>query len=119
MNENLKIISKCIKFSVLWSVVLIGLAIIVKLITNNSIQNILFFEGIFAIIIGLISSFEGSPSAFPIHPLNNINYQYIANVNLEILKKEKNSIKTEINPSISIFTIILTGIICISISALL
>lgn len=119
MNKNLKILSKHIKFSILWFAILIVIGIIININTNNSLQDILFFEGIFTVIIGLLGSFEGSPSAFPIQPLNDVTNQCMANVNLEILKKERHSIKTEINPLISTFTIVLAGIIPIIISSFL
>lgn len=119
MNENYKILSKCIKSSILWSTILIIMAIIITKTTNNSFQNILFFEGIFTAIIGLMGSMEGSPSSFPIHPLNDMTAQYMANVNLEILRKEQHTLKTEMNPSLSTFTILIAGAVCLGISFLL
>lgn len=119
MNENNKIIAKCIKSSILWSTILIIIAIIITKITNNTFQDVLFFEGIFTTIIGVMGFIEGSSSRFQIHPLNDMTAQYMTNINLEILRKEQHTLKTESNPSVSTFVILIAGAVCLAISFLL
>ena len=116
--SNFKILSKCILFGVIWSIILVLIGIVIVKFNNFSLKDVLFIEGVAVAISGAFSFISGNPSGISLSSLGQDNAQYIATANLETSKieKQKNNMKTDFKISLSGLSLFLGGIICIIIS---
>ena len=113
-----KILSKCILFSVLWSIILVLVGIVIVRFNDFYLKDVLFIEGVAVAISGAFSFISGNPSGISLSSLGQDNAQYIVTANLETSKieKQKNNMKTNFKISLSGSSLFLGGIICIIIS---
>lgn len=79
----------------LYSLIFLGIgyliAIPISAKSNYSLQDVMFFEGIASIVIGLMLSMKGNPSGISLQALGRKDAQYISNENLEAAKMERAS----------------------------
>lgn len=79
----------------LYSLVFLGIGYLIAILisgnSNYSLQDVMFFEGILSIVIGLMLSMKGNPSGVSLHALGRKDAQYISNENLEASKMERTS----------------------------
>ncbi|WP_066869908.1 hypothetical protein [Clostridium mediterraneense] len=113
-----KILSKCILFGVLWSIILVLVGIVIVRFNDFSLKDVLFIEGVAVAISGAFSFINGNPSGISLSSIGQDNAQYVATANLETSKieKQKNNMKTDFKISLSGSSLFLGGIICIIIS---
>ncbi len=114
----------------LYSLIFCGVGMLIAfLIANNFkylINDVLFVEGGIVLVIGLLLSKSGNPSGITIWGFGQQNAQYIANLNLEVLRMErastgyyKNFIKNNVFEfAFSNLTIILSGVFIIVLAAI-
>ncbi|WP_297638745.1 hypothetical protein [uncultured Clostridium sp.] len=118
----LKSIFKCILFGVIWATVLFVIALIVTNYKNYALKDVLFVEGIFFIIFGILSSLKGNSLGIPIQGLGQSNAQYITNANLHATDLETNKfkgIKTTLSIGLSAVSFMIGGVIAIIINFIL
>lgn len=123
-NEKIKLFLKCVLFGVIWAFISFGISLIINKFMDYSIKDIFFVEGIILIMIGIFSSIGGDPMGLSLQSLGNSNAQYVSNANLKVAEIEKKINKSEarkvtISTSLSGFSLIVGGAICIIINHIL
>ena len=115
----LKTIVKCAVLGVIWAIILFGIALIITKFKGYELKDVLFIEGIFFVIVGILSSLGGNSMGLSMKGLGQTNSQYIANANLEVTKMEKDktkNIKTTVSMGLSTVSLIIGGILVIVIN---
>lgn len=106
--------------SALWGVVLASFLIIAGLAVDNfsglAFIDILFFESIIFIIIGILAFLGGFPAGISLKGMGKKDAQYIANVNVEVDSSE-NKIKEmsrmkAVTGSFNKISILTGGLLC-------
>jgi len=123
-NEKVKLFLKCVLFGIVWGVISFGVSLLINKFMEYNLKDILFVEGIILIMIGIFSSIGGEPMGLSLQSLGNSNSQYVFNANLKIEELEKkinkrDSRKVTISASLSGFSLIIGGVICIIINYIL
>ncbi|MEG0691849.1 MAG: hypothetical protein RR444_02080 [Oscillospiraceae bacterium] len=130
MKAKFKKVLKKILFLLLFSIIILGIGYLIALIIStsakSSMSDIMCYEGILAVIIGVFLCMKGNPSGLSISGMGQSNPQYISFQNLEVTRIEreqhpyykdffKNAV---VEFAFSGVTIILSGIFMLIISLL-
>lgn len=113
---NYSLLIKCIVFGVICSLILVIIGLFIKNYANSNFKDILFLEGIIVVILSTMASVGGNSFGLSMGALGQMNSQYVANVNLEAHKVEKEKTKgniTTLNFGLISTSMIIGGLICI------
>lgn len=112
----LKILGKVLLISILFVAVLFGLGVLIKNNKGYELRDVIFVEGLIALIIGALSSIGGRPMGLAMNSLGQSNAQYQSTANIEITKKENEKFgfrKVSIDLSLSNFSLLISGVILV------
>lgn len=119
-KSEIKSLIKCAAWGIMWSVILVIIALVIVNKTSYNMKDVLFIEGGIVIILGVLSSISGNSTGLSLQALGQNNAQYVSNANLEISRMEKekniNSIKNEFKSSVNMVSLIIGGAVCIIIN---
>lgn len=119
-----------ILYLLLYSLIFLGIGYGVAALISQSLdynmQDVLFYEGIIVLMLGVMRTMKGNPSGVSLQALGQKNAQYRANENIKVTKTEReatNYHKNFMNHSVIDFAIsdvviILGGILIMALSAL-
>lgn len=113
MNKHgLKILGKVLLISILFVAVLFGLGVLIKNNKGYELRDVIFLEGIIALIIGALSSIGGRSMGLAMNGLCQSNAQYQSTANIEITKRENEKFgfrKVSIDLSLTNFSLLISG----------
>ena len=118
-KDTLKNIRKCIISGIILTILLVAIAFLITTLKDYNLKDVLFVEGIAFILGGILSSIAGNSMGLSMQGLGQHNAQYIANSNLEVTKLEKanaKNIKNTLSIGLSTISLILAGILVITIN---
>lgn len=118
-KDILKSIRKCAMFGVVWAILLFVIAFLITTLKDYNLKDVLFIEGIAFVAFGILSCIGGNPLGLSIQGLGQNNAQYITNSNLQVSKLEKantKNIKTTLSIGLNTFSLVLAGILLITIN---
>ncbi|MHB1485212.1 MAG: hypothetical protein ACYCYI_11180 [Saccharofermentanales bacterium] len=106
--------------SAFWGVILASVLIIAGLVIDNfsglAFIDILFFESLIFIIIGILAFLGGFPSSLSLRGLGKNDAQYVANMNMEVTASENKIKETSrvkaMTGSFNKISILAGGLIC-------
>ena len=117
MNKHgLKILRKVLLTSILFAAILFGLGVLIKNNNGYELRDVIFVEGIIALIIGALSSIGGRSMGLAINGIGRSNAQYQSTANIEITKRENEKFgfgKVSIDLSLSNFSLLISGFILV------
>lgn len=104
-DERISLVIKSIIWGVVWLAVasLVGF-LITKFTNYKSFKNVLFIEGLVLIFIGIFASISGDPMGVSMHYLE------------AKMKKQKSSVKTDISFALSTFSLLIGGILAVTLT---
>lgn len=116
-KKNFMLLLKLILCGLIWFAFSIGIGVLLINIFNFDFKDIIFVEGILLILIGIFSAIGGNAIGASIQGFGQVNAQYIANANLEIIKENQSKtsdiMKTTISIGFSTVSLIIGGILSI------
>ena len=118
-KDTLKNIRKCTILGFIWAILLVLIAFLITTLKDYNLKDVLFVEGIAFVAFGILSCIGGNPLGLSIQGLGQNNAQYITNSNLQVSKLEKantKNIKTTLSIGLNTFSLVLAGILLITIN---
>lgn len=119
-KDTIKALIKCIGWGILWTVVLVVIALILSQAKGYLLKDVLFIEGIIFVMLGIFASIGGNSMGLSLQSMGQNNAQFSANANLEVSKmeseKNRRISKTTITSSVSTVSFIFAGIASIIIN---
>lgn len=124
MNNNiLKIIYKCIAWSILILSLILISAYAIAQHNNYSYANVLFIESIICIMIGIFASISGNPLSLSFQTIEQNNSQFKALEMLQSTDTEEAKTKTldniNIVSNVSTISLIISGLLGVILSYLI
>lgn len=117
MNKrSLKVLGKALLISILFVAILFGLGVLIKNNKGYELRDVIFVEGIIALIIGALSSIGGRSMGLAMNALGQSNAQYQSTASIEITKREDEKFgfrKVSIDLSLSNFSLLISGFILV------
>lgn len=116
----IKSIGKSLLFSLIWTIIFCIIAWIITYFTKYNLEDVLFVEGIFIVILGLSVTVKSDSSGLSLRGLGQSNAQYLASFNLEITRKVNDNLKGNaaamFRYSFNGIILIIAGLLCIMVS---
>jgi uncharacterized protein YacL len=128
MKVNLKIVMKKVLLILLTGIIMAGVGYLIAMLIsdfgNLKLTNVLCYEGLIVIVLGLFMSMRGNPTSINLSMATQQNAQYMAQVNFDAVMQEQKATQYHTDSKknavlelcFATFTLVLVGLVLLGLS---